>query len=85
MNDAIDQHPDAPVLFDNEVAIGCGRVADECRRKAEARGKRLGDEVLRGGPDRSRRTSQREEDGAERPYRGPTMRHAVSATCDGER
>ena len=59
--------------------------AEECRRKAEARGKRLGDEVLRGGSGRNRRTCQREEDRAERPYRGPTMRHAVSATCAGER
>ena len=85
LNDAIDQHSDPPVLFDNEVAIGCGRVADKCRRKAEARGKRLGDEVLCGGSGRNRRTCQREEDRAERPYRGPTMRHAVSDTCAGER
>jgi hypothetical protein len=85
LHDAIDQHPDPPGLFDNEVAIGCGWVANECRRKAEARGKRLGDEVLRGGSGMNRRTSKREEDRAEWAYRGPTMRQAVSVTCDGER
>jgi hypothetical protein len=85
LHDAIDQHPDSSGLFHNEVAIGCRWVADECRRKAEACGKGLGDEVLRDGSGRNRRTSKREEDRAERAYRGPTMRQAVSVTCDGER